>query len=173
VSSRHGTVRVTLPSDREIVITRRFDAPAPLVFTAWTTPAYVRRWWGSDEAPMVVCDIDLRVGGRWRYVTRSTDGTELGWRGVYREIVVGSRLVATELFEAHPEGEAVTTLTFTERDGVTTLTATVVHRSRENRDGHVASGMERGMQHTMDRLEDLVTGEAPRTTDPTNEERVP
>ena len=156
IGNRHGSAVVTTPSDHEICITRMFDAPAAAVFTAWTTPDLVKRWWGSDDAPLVVCDIDLRVGGSWRYVTRGEDGTEFGWRGVYREIERPDRLVSTELFEGFPDAEAVNTLTLDEQDGTTTLRVIVLHASKENRDGHLESGMEAGMQIVLDRFEDLV-----------------
>lgn len=155
-SSRHGSARVTLPSDREILITRVFDAPPALVFEAWTTPQLVRRWWGWESSPLVVCDIDLRPSGAWRYVTRDADGTELGWHGTYLEIEAPNRLVSTEVFEGYPDGEAQNTLVLSERDGSTELAVTVLHSSTENRDGHVASGMERGLQHSLDRVEDLL-----------------
>jgi uncharacterized protein YndB with AHSA1/START domain len=136
---------------------RAFDAPAHAVFTAWTTPRYVWRWWGSDTAPVVVCDIDLRVGGAWRFVTRDVaDRTELAWRGVYLEIEPPVRLVSTQVFEPHPEGEATNTMTLEEHDGVTYVTVDMVCSTREHREGALASGMERGMQLTMDRMEDLV-----------------
>jgi uncharacterized protein YndB with AHSA1/START domain len=154
--ARHGSAVVTLPSDREILITRVFDAPAALVFRAWTTPELVRRWWGYESSPLVVCDIDLRPGGAWRYVTRDADGTELGWHGTHLEIEAPHRLVSTEVFEGYPEGEAQNTLTLTERDGSTVLAVTVLHSSKENRDGHVASGMEGGLQHSLNRVEDLL-----------------
>ena len=152
-TDRHGSAVVTLPSDLEIRIERSFDAPAALVFKAWTTPEYVRRWWGDEQAPVVLCDIDLRPGGAWRYVTRAADGTELGWRGTYLEVDAPERLVSTELFEPFPEAEAQNTLTLTERDGVTTMTVIVLHQSKENRDGHVNSGMEGGMQLAMNRID--------------------
>ena len=155
-SDRHGTATVTLPTDTSILITRAFDAPAALVFEAWTTPELVRQWWGSETSPLVVCDIDLRVGGDWRYVTREPDGTQLGWHGTYREIDAPARLVSTEVFEGHPEGEAVNTMVLTEVDGVTTMHVTVQHSSTENRDGHVESGMEGGLQITMNRLDDVL-----------------
>ena len=108
-ANRHGSATVTLPSDREIVITRVFDAPAALVFRAWTTPELVRRWWGFETSPLVICDIDLRIGGSWRYVTRDPDGTELGWHGEYREIDAPHRIVSTEVFEGYPDAESVNT----------------------------------------------------------------
>jgi len=154
--TRHGSAVVTLPSDLEIGITRIFDAPAELVFRAWTTPELVREWWGRESSPLVVCDIDLRVGGGWRYVTREPDGTELAWHGTYLEIDRPWRLVSTEVYEGYPDGEARDTLTLTERDGTTLMSVNVLHSSRENRDGHLSSGMEPGMQHSLDRFEDLL-----------------
>jgi uncharacterized protein YndB with AHSA1/START domain len=158
IRSRHGSAVVTLPSDRDILITRTFDAPASLVFRAWTTPELVRRWWGFESSPLVVCEIDLRPGGAWRYVTRDADGTELGWYGTYVEVDDPRRLVSTEVFEGYPDAEAQNTLTLTEHDGTTVLAIRVLHRSRENRDGHIASGMENGLQHSLDRIEDLLVG---------------
>lgn len=158
--TRHGSAIVTLPSDLEILITRTFDAPKHLVFEAWTTPSLVRRWWGFETSPLAICDIDLRPGGNWRYVTRDGDGTELGWHGIYREIEAPDRLVSTEVFEGYPDGEAVNTLTLVEQNGTTVLTVSVLHSSRENRDGHVDSGMERGLQHSLDRVDDLLTANA-------------
>lgn len=158
-TDRFGTATVTLPSDLEIRIVRRFDAPVDRVFRAWTTPRHVRRWWGWETSPLVVCDIDLRVGGTWRYVTAEPDGTEMGWTGVFREIVPGARIVSTEVFESNPEGGTVNTVVFDESDGVTTLTIDVLHTTRRRRDDHVASGMERGLQHGLDRFERLVRDE--------------
>jgi uncharacterized protein YndB with AHSA1/START domain len=155
--SRHGSAVVTLPSDHEILITRVFDAPADLVFRAWTTPELVRQWWGWDSSALIVCDIDLRVGGDWRYVTREADGRELAWYGTYYEIDAPRRLVSSEAFDGYPDAATRNTLTLTERDdGTTLLEVLVVHTSTEHRDGHLASGMESGMQHSVDRLEDLV-----------------
>ena len=98
--NRHGTAVVTLPSDTDINITRVFDASGETVFAAWTTPEHVRRWWGSDEAPLTVCDIDLRVGGNWRYAM-DLNNTEYAWHGTYQDIVAPTRLVSTEVFEGH------------------------------------------------------------------------
>lgn len=158
MATRHGSAVVTLPSDLEILITRRFEAPAALVWEALTVPRHVLRWWGPDWCPLVGCEIDLRPGGSWRYLAIDSDGNELGWHGVYQEIETGRRIVSTEVFEGFPDAESVNTMTLTEEAGVTTLQTLVRHRSRENRDGHVASGMERGMQVTFDRLEDLLAG---------------
>jgi uncharacterized protein YndB with AHSA1/START domain len=163
--NRHGSAVVTLPSDREIFITRQFDAPAALIFKAWTTPELVKRWWGFETSEWLVCEIDLRVGGRWRYVTRETqDGNtfEVGFHGEYREIEAPRRIVSTEVFEGFPDPDgdaaALDTVVFEERDGVTTMTITVLHARQEHRDAHIASGMEGGMQVSMDRLEDVVAG---------------
>ena len=153
---RHGSAVVTLPSDLEINITRVFDAPAALVFDVWTTPRHVRRWWGSDDAPMILCDIDLRVGGDWRYVIRSEEGVELGWHGTYQQVDGPYRIVSTEVFEGYPDGQSLNTLTLDERDGQTTMTVVVLHTSKENRDGHVNSGMEGGMQQCLNRIDDLL-----------------
>jgi uncharacterized protein YndB with AHSA1/START domain len=157
MTTRHGSATVTTPSDREILITRKFDAPARLVYEAWTTPEHVRRWWILDDTQrMTVCDIDLRVGGAWRYVTVLPNGFEVGFHGVYREIVPNERLVTTEVYEGFPDGEALNTWTLEEHDGVTTLSVLVLHSSKEHRDGHLDSGMEGGMQLTMNHLEDLI-----------------
>lgn len=157
MNTRHGTATVSLPSDREILITRVFDAPAALVWEAMTRPEHVRRWWGWETSPLVVCDIDLRVGGSWRYVSREPDGTEFGWHGTYKELDGPHRLVSTEVFEGFPDAGSVNTMTLTERDGTTTLTTMVLHESNEYRDGHINSGMEGGMQHSFNRLEDLLS----------------
>lgn len=154
--NRHGSANVTLPSDREILITRQFDAPAALVFKAWTTPELVRRWWGFDTSQWLVCEIDLREGGSWRYVTREEGGVEVGFHGEYRTIEAPRRIVSTEVFEGFPDAAALDTIVFDERDGVTTMSITVEHTSQEHRDGHIASGMEGGMQISMNRLEDVV-----------------
>jgi uncharacterized protein YndB with AHSA1/START domain len=155
-ANRHGSATVTLPSDREILITRRFDAPAALVFKAYTTPELVKRWWGFDSSEWLVCDIDLRPGGAWRYVTREEGGVEVGFHGEYREIEAPHRIVTTEVYEGFPDAAALDTVTFEERDGVTTMTINVLHTTQEHRDGHIASGMEGGLQVSMNRLEDVV-----------------
>ncbi len=158
-TTRHGSATVTLPSDREICITRQFDAPAALIFKAWTTPALVKRWWGFETSEWLVCEIDLRVGGRWRFVTREAKGFEVAFHGDYREIAAPHRLVSTELFEGYPGATdadaALNTMVLEESDGVTTMTVTVLHVAREHRDAHIASGMEKGMQVSLNRLEDV------------------
>lgn len=152
--NRHGSATVTLPSDTEILITRVFDAPAALIFKAWTTPELVKRWWSCQEQEWLVCEIDLRVGGRWRYVVRMQEG-EIGFHGEFREIDRPRRLVSTEVFEAVPSAEAINTIELVEVDGVTTMTVRVTHQRQEHRDAHLASGMESGMQLSLDRLEDV------------------
>ena len=155
-TTRHSSATVTTPSEREIVITRSFDAPLDLVWQAMTTPRLVLRWWGPQWCPLVSCEIDLRVGGSWRYVSLADDGSELGWHGTYREIEPRERIVSTEVFEGFPDAESVNTMTLTHAEGVTTAQTVVLHRSRENRDGHLQSGMEGGMQETFNRLDDLL-----------------
>ena len=147
------TAKVTLPSDEQILITREFDAPRHLVYKAWTTPELVKRWWSGDRGEMTIAEIDLRVGGAWRYVMVTNGGFEVAFRGEYREIVPNERIVSTEIFEGMPEGEALNIVTFTQKDGRTTLKVLVQHASKEARDAHIDSGMETGMQEGMDLLE--------------------
>ena len=149
-----GTATVTLPTDEQILITRKFAAPRRLVFTAWTTPELVRRWWSADLGEVTLAEIDLRVGGTWRFVMVTSDGFEVGFHGEYREIVPDERIVSTEVYEGMPDGQALNTLTFTEANGRTTLTILVQHTSKEHRDAHINSGMETGLQKAMDLLED-------------------
>ena len=150
-----GTATVTLPTDEQILITREFDAPKHLVYKAWTTPELVKRWWHACRGEATIAEIDLRVGGKWRYVMVTDDGMEVGFHGEFREIVPNERIVSTEVYEGFPEGEALNTLTLTEADGRTTLTILVQHSSKEHRDAHVDSGMEAGMQDAMDLLEQV------------------
>jgi uncharacterized protein (TIGR03086 family) len=156
MATRHGSATVTLPSDTEILLTRAFEAPRLIVWEALTTPRHLLRWWGPDWCPLVTCEIDLRPTGTWRYVARDVDGNELAWHGTYRDIVATERIVTTETFEGYPDATSVNTMTLDEEDGVTTLRTLVAHTSREHRDGHVASGMEQGMQVTFDRLDNLL-----------------
>ena len=148
-----GTATVTLPTDEQILITREFDAPRHLVYEAFTTPELVKRWWSGNRGEVTIAEIDLRVGGVWRYVMVTDGGFEVAFHGEYREIVPNERIVSTEVYEGMPEGEAVDTVTFTEVDGRTTLTILVQHTSKEHRDAHIDSGMEAGMQDAMDLLE--------------------
>ena len=150
-----GTATVTLPTDEQILITREFDAPKHLVYKAWTTPELVRRWWSARRGEVTVAEIDLRVGGTWRYVMIASEGFEVGFHGEYREIVPDERLVSTEVFEGMPDAEALDTLTLAEVDGRTTLTLLVEHSSKEHRDAHINSGMEDGMQDAFDLLEEV------------------
>jgi uncharacterized protein YndB with AHSA1/START domain len=151
-----GAAKVTLPSDEEILITREFDAPRHLVYRAWTTPELVMQWWSGERGQMQVVEIDLRVGGRWRYVMTAHGGHEVGFHGEFREIVPEARIVNTEVYEGVPDGDsdpALNIVTFTEADGRTTLELLTRVSSREVRDMILESGMEVGMQEQMDRLE--------------------
>jgi uncharacterized protein YndB with AHSA1/START domain len=151
-----GTARVTLPADDQILITREFDAPKHLVYKAWTTPELVERWWTAKRGRITSIEIDLRVGGSWRYVmVAGEEDLEVGFHGEYREIVPDERIVSTEVYEGFPDAEALNTLTLTERDGRTTLEVLVQHKTKEHRDGHLESGMEDGMQDAMDLLEQV------------------
>jgi uncharacterized protein YndB with AHSA1/START domain len=159
VANRHGSAVITLPSDTDILITRVFDAPAERVFDAYTKPEHVRRWWGFETSEWLVCDVDLRVGGTWRYVVRD-EGMEVGFHGEYREIERPHRLVTTEVYEGipdpGPENHAVNVVTLDEAEGTTTLTVLVQMPDRESRDALLESGMESGLQVSYDRLEELV-----------------
>jgi uncharacterized protein YndB with AHSA1/START domain len=150
-----GTATVSLPKDDQILIRREFDAPKHLVYEAWTTPELVKRWWNANRGEVTVAEIDLRVGGRWRYVMVTEDGFEVGFHGEYRVIVPNERIVSTEVYEGMPEGQAVNTLTLTEDRGRTTLTILVQHSSKEHRDAHIESGMEAGLQDALDLLEQV------------------
>jgi uncharacterized protein YndB with AHSA1/START domain len=150
-----GTATVTLPTDEQILITREFDAPKHLVYEAFTTPELVKRWWSAKRGEVTIAEIDLRVGGRWRYVMVTDDGFEVAFHGEYREVVPNERLVSTEVFEGMPDAEALNTATFTEADGRTNLAILVQHESKEHRDAHIESGMEAGLQDAMDLLEQV------------------
>jgi uncharacterized protein YndB with AHSA1/START domain len=153
-----GPAKVTTPTDEQILITREFDAPRHLVYRAWTTPELVRRWWAGRRGEVTLIEMDLRVGGRWRYVLVS-EGMEVAFHGEYREIVPNERIVSTEVYEGLPDNpedhEAVNTVTFTEAEGRTTVTMLTQLRSMADRDAILASGMEVGMQEQMDLLERL------------------
>lgn len=152
-----GTFTVTPQGDRAIVITRLFNAPRQLVFEAMTRPEHIRLWWGNlgEGYSVPVCEVDLRVGGRWRFVNRHPKG-EVAFSGVYREIAPAERVVFTEVMEPFPEPGSVITGVYTEEDGQTRLTATCVYDSAEIRDMVLGSGMEKGAALSYDRLEDLV-----------------
>lgn len=150
-----GTAVVTLPSDTQILITREFAAPKHLVYQAWTTPELIKRWWSANRGEVTLAEVDLRVGGKWRYVMIADGGFEVGFHGEYREIVPNERIVSTEVFEGMPEGEAIDTLTLTESGGRTTLTILVQHQNKAHRDAHIESGMESGLQDALDLLEQV------------------
>lgn len=146
---------VTLPTGTQIRITRDFDAPRHLVYKAWTTPELIKRWWHAKRGEATVADVDLRVGGKWRWVMVTHEGFEVAFHGVYREIVPDERIVSTEVYEGAPEGEAVNAITFSEKDGRTTVTILVQHEKQEHRDAHIESGMEEGLQDALDLLEQV------------------
>lgn len=158
-----GKLKVTLPSDTEILLTREFDAPRHLVFEAMTKPEYVRRWWCMEGFAMPVCEIDLRVGGKYRYVM-SGPNMEVGFNGVYQEVAAPERLVHTEVFEPFPDAGSLVTMTLEERDGKTYYQARSRHQNKTNRDMEINSGMETGADIALDRLEDVARslGAAPR-----------
>jgi uncharacterized protein YndB with AHSA1/START domain len=155
-----NTLKITTPTDREIVITRVFDAPRRLVFDTMSKPELLQRWLtGPPDWSMPVCESDLRVGGAFRHVWRGPNGEEMAMRGVYREVVAPERIVRIESFEFGCEaqgGEQVGTLVLTEQGGKTTLTLTVLYPSKQARDGAIASGMERGLGAGYDRLDALL-----------------
>jgi len=151
---------LTLPTDEQILVTREFDAPRRLVYKAWTTPELVRRWWHAKRGEVTVVEIDLRVGGRWRYVMVADNGTEVGFHGEYREIVPDERIVSTETYEGLPEsvseedGSTVNTATFADANGRTLVTLLIEAANQESRDAIIESGMEDGLQDALDLLEE-------------------
>jgi uncharacterized protein YndB with AHSA1/START domain len=151
-----GKMTVTVISDLEIELTRNFSAPRELVFEALSRPEHIRQWWGRRGAPMVVCEVDFRPGGRYRYVIRQEKGQEYAFRGEYYEIAPPGRIVQTFEFEGMPGSISYETLTLTERDGTTTLTTRSRMESIEARDAMLQSGMEAGAAETYDRLEELL-----------------
>jgi uncharacterized protein YndB with AHSA1/START domain len=156
--SDSGRAAITLPADEQILITATFDAPRHLVYRAWTTPELVKRWWSGRRGEMTVAEIDLRVGGTWRYVMVADGGFEVAFHGEYREIVPDERIVATEVFEGAPEaGEpALNVTTFTEVDGRTTVELLVVVGSRAERDAILETGMDAGVREQMEILREIV-----------------
>jgi uncharacterized protein YndB with AHSA1/START domain len=152
------TLQVTTPSDREIAMTRVFDAPRSMVFEAWTKPELLKRWLGVRNGwTFEICEVDLKVGGAYRFVWRGPDGAEMGMGGVYREIVAPERLVSSEKFDDpwYP-GEALDTIVLVEHDGKTTATTTVLYESQEIRDAVLESGMARGVAESYDVLAELL-----------------
>jgi len=153
-----GNLVVSAHGEREIVMTRTFDAPRILVFEAYTKPEFVRRWLlGPEGWTMPVCEIDLRVGGRYRYLWRHADSREMGMGGVYKEVAAPERIVNTEAFDqSWYEGEGLGTTIFKEHQGKTMLTTTLLYVSRATRDGVLKSPMEGGVKASFDRLANIV-----------------
>jgi len=158
-------LKLTTPTDREIVMTRVFDAPRHLVWEALTKPELLRRWFGVHQGwSLAVCEIDLRVGGAYRYLWRGPDGAEMGMRGVYREVAAPERLVATEAFDqSWYEGDAQSSMVLTEHDGTTTLVMSVRYASREVRDAVLKSPMEQGVSAGFNKLAELLASLSPNT----------
>ena len=150
-----NSAKVTLPTDTQILITREFDAPKHLVWKAYTTPDLIARWWGGSHGKVTSAEVDLRVGGSWRYVLAANEGFEVAFHGEFREISAPDRLVNTEIYEGAPEGMGVVTTTLTEADGRTTLTQLCDYGDKTVRDAVIESGMEGGMQESMDELEQV------------------
>jgi len=149
----NGTA-LRLPTDEQILITREFDVPKHMVYEAWTTPELIKRWWSANQGEVTIAESDLRVGGSWRYVIVAHD-QEVVFHGTYREIVPNERIVATEVYEAMPPGEALNTLTFTEVDGRTLITILMQHSSKEDRDAHLNTGIEAAIPEVMNVLEQV------------------
>jgi len=154
-SDRHE-LTVTMPSDREMVMTRVFDAPRDLVFEAHTSCEHMSNWWGPRKYEVASCEIDFRPGGTWRVVHRGPDGNEIAFFGEYREIVRPERIVWTFGFDGMPGKPGPETMVFEEHDGKTTLTTTSVFNSAEERDGVLESGMEEGAVETYKRLDEYL-----------------
>jgi uncharacterized protein YndB with AHSA1/START domain len=150
-----GTLKVTTPTDREIVLTRVLNAPRHLVFEAFTKPELLKRWFGPRGWSLATCEVDLKVGGGFRFVLRGPDGQEMGMRGVYREIVPPERTVHMESFDDYP-GESQVTTVLVEQGGQTTLRATILYPSQEVRDIVIKTGMEHGAAETYDKLAELL-----------------
>ncbi len=150
-----GATTFTTPSDREIVMTRIVDAPRRRVFEAWTHPEHLPRWFGRRGWTMPVCEIDLRPGGAWRFLSRGPDGRDMGMSGVYHEITPPQRLVYTESFDDYP-GETINTLVLSEENGKTTITCSSVYPSKEARDAVLKTRMREGASESLDRLAELL-----------------
>jgi uncharacterized protein YndB with AHSA1/START domain len=151
-----GTAKVTLPAENQILITREFNAPARHVWQAYTTPELIKRWWAGERGSVTSAEVDLRVGGKWRYVMVASVGFEVAFRGEFREITPPERLVNTEIFEGLPDPDehaGLITVTFTEKDGRTSVEMLCEYRDETDRDAVINSGMESGMQESMDALE--------------------
>jgi uncharacterized protein YndB with AHSA1/START domain len=155
MTSSSKSAVVTVPTDTQILITREFDAPRHLVYRAYTEPELVARWWAGDRGQVSGIDIDLRVGGKWRYVMTANGGFEVAFHGEFIEVVPNERLVRTEIFEGMPDAVAHSTSTLTETDGRTLVEILVRHSCIENRDAQLNSGMEDGLQEALDHLEEV------------------
>ena len=153
-----GSAKLTFPSDTQIVITRDFAAPKHLVYRAVTEPELIKRWWNAKRGEVTICEVDLREGGKWRYVMETPDGFEVAFHGEYREIVPNERVVTTEAFEGAPDPDVnatLNTMTLTEDGDTTTITVTVDCPNQFVRDAIVESGMEAGLQDAYDLLEEV------------------
>jgi uncharacterized protein YndB with AHSA1/START domain len=149
--------KLTLPSENEILVTREFAAPKALVFDAWSKPEHVRAWYACSTLEMPVCEIDFKVGGKWRFVLKELDGGRVHpMSGEYTEIARPDRISFTEVYEPIAGTDHLVTLTFDERDGVTTFRQRYVHTSNENRDAHLKSGMENGLDEIFGRMEEVI-----------------
>lgn len=158
--SMTNTLSITTPNDRDVVLTRVFDAPATLVFDALTKPELIRRWSGPVGWSLDVCEVDLRVGGKWRFVSRKPNRKTVGQHGVYREIVRGERLVQTELWEDWDAGETLVTTALSEQRGKTTFTSTIRFPSREVRDTVLKNGLATSASPLYDKLADVLAAES-------------
>ena len=153
------TELIANPGEPMFIVTRTFNAPARLVWEAWTKPEYMKRWFGNSCATLELCEMDVRPGGSWRRVLRMTNGSSIGFHGVYKDMEPPHRIVFTEVFEPVPEHPSVVTVTLTERDGKTLVRVEQLHDSVQSRDMHLGSGMEPGMRETLDRLEDFLSSQ--------------
>jgi uncharacterized protein YndB with AHSA1/START domain len=156
--TRSRSAKLTFPADDQILITREFAAPKHLVYRAVTEPELVKRWWNAKRGEVTTCEIDLRVGGKWRYVMSTPEGFEVAFHGEYREIVPDERVVTTEAYEGAPDPDSnatINTMTLAEHDGGTTLTVLIDCPSPEVRNAIVESGMEAGLQDAYDLLEEV------------------
>jgi uncharacterized protein YndB with AHSA1/START domain len=155
-SSTEYKATIDLTADTDILITRTFQAPAALVYSAMTTPEHVRRWWGAGHGEVTTCEIDLRVGGAWRFVLTQPDGSEVAFSGEYLELDPPGRMVHTERYEAVPAPPSTVTTSYDEHDGATTMRALCRYDSKETRDAVIASGMEIGMNASYDAIDALL-----------------
>jgi uncharacterized protein YndB with AHSA1/START domain len=152
-AKKNAEAKVTLPSDCEIVVVRSFNAPRTVVFEAWSKPEHVEHWYPCEGMTMPVCLMDFREGGAWRWVQRDSGGQDHPLSGEYREIRPPERIVFSQVYEPVPGSDHLVTITFEERGGVTTLTQTFLHQSKQARDGHLNAGMSRGLEATFERLD--------------------